>query len=178
MRRLLFVLCAAFAATAALAAQRSGSAATAGPLMVIDTVKGTIEIQLYAEDAPKSVAHIVDLAKSSFYRSQRFHRVTPTLVQFGDKLSRNMTQMQAWGTGNSGSPIGVAEISPKHKHVRGTVALANVGDAKYSDSQIYIMKTSSPSLDGKYTIIGRVTKGMDVVDRIEKTDLIKLVTIK
>jgi peptidylprolyl isomerase len=89
-----------------------------------------------------------------------------------------MTQLPAWGSGNSGVPIGVAEISPKYKHVRGTVALANVGDPKYSDSQIYIMKSASPSLDGKYTIIGQVTKGMDVVDKIEKTDQIKNVTIK
>ena len=176
MRRLLPVVCSILFAAVALQGQRA--AAPPSPGLVVATVKGPIEIQLFAADAPKSVAHILDLVKSSFYRSQRFHRVTPTLIQFGDKLSRNMTQMQAWGTGNSGTPIGVAELSPKYKHVRGTVALANIGDPKYSDSQIYIMKAASPSLDGKYTIIGRVTKGMEVVDRIEKTDQINLVTIK
>ena len=179
MRRLLctFVVCAV--AIGVLHAQGAPKpAAPALPVMVIETDKGAIEIQLYRADAPKSVQHIVDLVNRSFYRSQRFHRVTPTLIQFGDPLSRNMTQMQAWGVGNSNNPIGVAEISPKYKHVRGTVALANIGDPKYSDSQIYIMKAVSPSLDGKYTIIGKVTKGMDVADKIEKADLIKLVTVK
>lgn len=179
MRRLILACVVCAVATVAMRAQAgTNRAAPAAPVMVIETVKGTMEIQLYQADAPKSVRHIIDLVNRSFYRSQRFHRVTPTLIQFGDPVSRNMTQMQAWGVGNSNNPIGVAEISPKYKHVRGTVALANIGDPKYSDSQIYIMKTVSPSLDGKYTIIGKVTKGIDVADKIEKTDLIKLVTIK
>jgi len=176
MRRLLFLSCVLVLAGVGIDAQRA--AAPAGPTMVIETVKGTIEVQLYAADAPKSVAHITALVNRSFYRSQHFHRVTPTLIQFGDPVSRNMTQQQAWGVGNSGNPINVAELVPKYKHVRGTVALANVGDPKLSDSQIYIMKTSSPSLDGKYVIIGKVTKGMEVVDKIEHADLIRLVTIK
>jgi cyclophilin family peptidyl-prolyl cis-trans isomerase len=177
MRRLMLVLISVAAAGLAVSAQRAAAPA-AGSVLVVETVKGTIEIQLFPAEAPKSVAHVTALAKRGFYRSQHVHRVTPTLIQFGDPISRNMTQMQAWGSGNSGNPIGVAEISAKLKHVRGTVALANVGNAKYSDSQIYIMKASSPSLDGKYTIIGRVTKGMDVVDRTEKADLIKLVTVR
>ena len=179
MRRLLCALVVCVVAAVALHAQAGTKpAAPAAPTMVIDTAKGVIEIQLYQADAPKSVAHIIALVNRNFYRSQRFHRVTPTLIQFGDQLTRNMTQMQAWGMGNSNNPIGVAEISPKYKHVRGTVALANIGDPKYSDSQIYIMKTVSPSLDGKYTIIGKVTKGMDVADKTERADLIKLITIK
>ena len=176
MRRLPFVVGAFLLAGVLLQAQRAAGAAQ--PTMVIETVKGIIEVQLYATDVPKSVAHIVALVNRGFYRSQRFHRVTPTLVQFGDPLSRNMTQQQAWGSGNSNNPINVAEIVPKYKHLRGTVALANIGDPKLSDSHMYIMKTSSPSLDGKYTIIGKVTKGIEVVDKIERTDLIRLVSVK
>jgi cyclophilin family peptidyl-prolyl cis-trans isomerase len=178
MRRLTMILAVLVLAGAGLSGQRATPAPAAGPTLVIDTVKGTIEVQLFKADAPKSVDHIIALANQGFYRSQRFHRVTPTLIQFGDKLSRDMTQMQAWGVGNSNNPIGVAEISPKHKHVRGTVALANIGDPKYSDSQMYIMKAASPSLDGKYTIIGQVTKGMAVADKIEKADLIRNVTVR
>jgi len=176
MRRLTFAFCVFVLAGVALSAQRAS--APGSQTLVIETAKGTIEVQLYSADVPKSVAHIVALANRGFYRSQRFHRVTPTLIQFGDPLSRNMTQQQAWGTGNSNNPINVAEILPKYKHVRGTVALANVGDPKLSDSQIYIMKASSPSLDGKYTIIGQVIKGMDVVDKIQKADVIRNATIK
>jgi peptidylprolyl isomerase len=72
----------------------------------------------------------------------------------------------------------VAEISKRHLHVRGAVGLAYSGSAVNADSQLYIMKSPSPSLDGKYAIIGQVTKGMDVVDRVEETDLVKNMTVK
>ena len=147
------------------------------PVMVIETVKGTIEIQLFRAEAPKSVDHIIELVKKSFYRSQRIHRVEGSLVQFGDPLSRDMTKIQYWGTGSSYNPIGVAEL-PKRQHVRGSVGLAHSGNPKLADSQIYIMKAPSPSLDGKHAVIGQVIKGIEVVDRLAKADLIKLVTIR
>ena len=65
--------------------------------------------------APKSVEHILALVKRSFYRGQRFHRVTASLVQFGDPQSRNMSRQDYWGTGNSGTPIGVFELSKKRR---------------------------------------------------------------
>jgi cyclophilin family peptidyl-prolyl cis-trans isomerase len=152
-------------------------AAASSPVIVIDTVKGSIQVQLFRSEAPKSVDHVLDLVKRSFYRSQRIHRVVSTLVQFGDPQSRDMTKQASWGTGSSFRPIGVAEIS-KRKHVRGTVGLAHAGNATLADSQIYIMKTASPALDGKHAIIGQVISGMPVVDKLERTDLIKLVTVK
>ena len=160
------------------AAKAPAAKAAAGPVMVIETVKGTIEVQLFESEAPKSVAHILELVKRNFYRSQRFHRVEASLVQFGDQLSRDMTQEKYWGTGGGYNAIGVAEISKTRKNVRGTVGLANAGAPAQADSQIYIMKAASPSLDGKYAIIGQVTSGITVVDKIEKADMIKLVSIK
>jgi cyclophilin family peptidyl-prolyl cis-trans isomerase len=160
-------------ATAPIAAQNRPSTPTqapAGPVLVIQMEKGPIEIELFAADAPKSVAHIIELVRRSFYRSQRFHRVIPSLVQIGDPLSRDMSRQGYWGNGSSGNPIGVAEFSKKYKHVRGTVGLAHSGAPAYADSQIYIMKTASPSLDGKHVIIGRVTSGMAIVDRIAVAD--------
>ena len=147
------------------------------PILVIETAKGTIEVQLFQSEAPKSVDHILQLVKRNFYRSQRVHRVVSTLVQFGDPQSRDMTKRASWGTGSSFRPIGVAEIS-KRKHVRGAVGLAHAGNATLADSQIYIMKTASPALDGKHAIIGQVTSGLPVVDKLEVTDLIKLVSVK
>jgi peptidylprolyl isomerase len=88
-----------------------------------------------------------------------------------------MTKTGSWGTGSSYNPIGVAEIS-KRAHVRGMVGLANSGNPKLADSQIYIMKATSSSLNGKYAIIGQVIKGMDVVDKLEYADMIKMATIK
>jgi cyclophilin family peptidyl-prolyl cis-trans isomerase len=88
-----------------------------------------------------------------------------------------MSRMDSWGSGNSGQPIGVAEFS-KRTHQRGAVGLAHGGNAKYADSQIYIMKTASPALDGKHAVIGRVLSGMDVVDKLEKADPLRRVALK
>jgi cyclophilin family peptidyl-prolyl cis-trans isomerase len=158
------------------------NAAAPNPVVVLETAKGVIEIELFAADAPKSTAHILDLVRQGFYRGQRFHRVQASLAQVGDPGSRNVQLEGSWGSGSSGNPIGVGEISKKWTHVRGAVGLAHVGDdaasAKYADSQFYIMKTASPSLDGKYAVIGRVTKGMDVVDKLVKGDVLKNVTIR
>jgi len=154
------------------------AAAAAASVILVDTVKGAFEIELFPGDAPKSVDHILALVRKGFYRGLRFHRVVSALAQFGDPLTRNMTYRDGWGTGGSGQPIGVAEISKRHLHVRGAVGLAYSGSAVNADSQLYIMKIASPSLDGKYAVIGQVTKGMDVVDRIEETDVVKNVTVK
>jgi peptidylprolyl isomerase len=151
----------------------------AGPVVVLETVKGTIEIELFPAEAPKSTAHLLGLVRQGFYRGQRFHRVTPGLVQVGDPASRNVAMEAYWGTGSSGHPIGAAEISKKWAHLRGSVGLAYSGtDARFADSQFYIMKAPSPSLDGKYAVVGRVVQGMDVVDKIQRTDVLKNVYIK
>src|ERR1017187_3474739 len=151
------VLC-ALAATSIAASQAKPAAAT--PIVVFETVKGTIEIELFAADAPKSVAHIVDLVRKGFYRGLRFHRVTASLAQVGDPQTRNMAMQAYWGSGTSGAPIGVSEISKKHSHVRGAVGLAYAGTPQDADSQFYIMKRASPSLDADYAVIGMVITGM------------------
>jgi len=150
-----------------------------GPTLVLDTVKGSVEIELYPADAPKSVAHVLELVQKKFYQGLRFHRVEASLVQVGDPKSRNMQYREWWGREGSGTPVGVAEVSKRLRHFRGTVGLANTGSPTLSDSQFYIMKVNTgSSLDGKYTIIGHVTKGMDVVDRIEVADILKSMTVK
>jgi len=165
-------------AVAALPPSPQSTPAAAKPVIVMQTDQGTFEIELFPAEAPKSVAHLIDLLKRDFYRGFRFHRVTPSLVQIGDPQSRNVQRENMWGTMGSGSPIGVAEISKTRKHVRGTVGLAHSGDARFADSQIYIMKVASPSLDGKHAIIGQVVKGIEVVDKIQKADVLKLAALK
>lgn len=178
MGKKLAVLIALLAVNTAVAAAPEAPRAPASPVLVLETVKGTIEIELYQADAPKSVAHIVDLVRHGFYRGLRFHRVTTSLVQIGDPMTRNMTRRAYWGSGGSGHPIGVSEVSKKHSHVRGTVGLASAAGPQYADSQFYIMKRASPSLNGKYTIIGRVVSGMAVVDKLKVADVLKNATIK
>ena len=148
------------------------------PVFVLVMEKGTIEIRLFRAEAPKSIEHILALINRSFYRGQRFHRVTPSLAQVGDPSSRNMSRQAYWGNGNSGNPIGVFEHSKKRVHVRGAVGLAHSGSPLGADSQFYIMKTASPSLDGKHAIIGQVIAGMPVVDKLVFTDMIKDTKLK
>ena len=179
MRRLaVIVVFVALAAGLPAADQAKKPAPPADPVFVLETEKGNIEIRLFQAEAPKSVEHIVALIKRSFYRGQRFHRVTPSLAQIGDPQSRNMSRRDSWGAGNSGTPIGVFELAKKRTHVRGAVGLAHSGNPVNADSQIYIMKTASPGLDGKHAIIGQVVAGMTVVDKIKVPDMVKNTILK
>ncbi|MFI5178012.1 MAG: peptidylprolyl isomerase [Vicinamibacterales bacterium] len=177
------VWAAALAATALVAGQARQAtppaAPGAAPVLVFETAaKGTFQMQFFAADAPKSVEHLVGLVKQNFYRGLRFHRAEARLVQIGDPQTRNVSLKNIWGTGNSGTPIGVSEVSRKHLHVRGAVGLAHGGNPAGADSQFYIMKSADTSLDGKYCVVGQVTAGMEVVDKIEVGDVLKQVTIK
>ncbi len=150
----------------------------ADPIVVFETVKGIVEMQLFAADAPKSVAHIVALVKKHFYRGQRIHRVTAGLVQWGVPKSRVVTYKAYWGSGGSGTFINAFEVNKARRHVRGAVGLAHSGNPMTADSQLYVMKTPSPGLDGKHAVIGRVTAGMAVVDKLAVIDVITLARIK
>src|SRR5262245_12623580 len=152
----------------------------AGPVVVVETVKGTFEFETYPNEAPKTVEHILALVRRNFYNGQRIHRVDPGfVVQFGDPQTRDMTKRDDWGTRASGNPIGVLEVSKKRTHVAGAVALAHLdGDFKGGDSQIYITLMARPELDGKYTVIGQVISGMDVVQKLRVTDVIRRVTVR
>jgi cyclophilin family peptidyl-prolyl cis-trans isomerase len=162
--------------TAQGAAQK---AAGAGPVLVVETVKGTFQIETYAGEAPKTVEHIVALVKRNFYNGQRVHRVVPGfVVQFGDPQSRDMTKRDRWGSGGSGRSIGVGEFSPKRKHGIGAVAAAHPGDARLGDSQMYITLGAQPKLDGQFTVFGQVISGMDVVRKLAVNDIVRRVTVK
>jgi len=178
MRAAVFTLVLAVLLTAGAAARQTKPAVPADPVLVLETVKGVIEIRLFRAEAPKSIEHLLGLVKRGFYRGQRFHRVTASLVQVGDPASRDMSRRDYWGSGNSGNPIGVFELSKKRSHIRGAVGLAHSGSPLGADSQIYIMKAPSPGLDGKHAIIGQVVAGMAVVDKIAVPDMIKNTILK
>jgi cyclophilin family peptidyl-prolyl cis-trans isomerase len=150
----------------------------ADPVFVLETVKGIVEIRLFQSDAPKSVAHLLQLIRRNYYRGQRIHRVTPTLVQFGDVQSRDMSRRDSWGTGGSGTAINAFELVKKYTHRRGMVGLAHSGNPLAADSQLYIMKQPSSGLDGKHAIVGQVTTGLGVVDTLAVTDLIRQAHVK
>jgi cyclophilin family peptidyl-prolyl cis-trans isomerase len=164
------------AATQKPAAQKSPDA---GPVVVIETAKGTIEFETYPNEAPKTVAHILGLIKRNFYNGQRVHRVVKGfVVQFGDPQSRDMTKRDVWGTGGSGRAIGAAEFNKLRTHKLGAVAMAHAGDAAKADSQMYITLAPQQRLDGGYAVFGQVISGMDVVQKLEVTDVIRRMTVR
>jgi cyclophilin family peptidyl-prolyl cis-trans isomerase len=177
--RTLAISLAAIAAALTISVYGQEKSPGAGPIIVLETAKGTIEFETYPEEAPKTVARIVELVKKNFYTGLRFHRVEPGfVVQVGDPSSRDMSRMGDWGRRGSGTPIGVAEITKKRRHVLGAVAMAHSGDPKLAESQFYILKRNAPELDGKYTVFGKVLKGMDVVGKIQKGDVLKRAYLK
>ncbi len=167
------------AKTPAPAAKPGQTSPGAGPVIVVETEKGTFEFETYPNEAPKTVAHIIGLVNKRFYNGQRVHRVVPGFViQMGDPATRDMTKQATWGTGGSGTPIGAAEISKTRTHVRGAVAMAHAGDASKADSQFYVTLADVHRLDSDYTVFGKVISGMDVVMKIAQTDRIVRVTVR
>ena len=124
----------------------------------MNTSQGAIELELFDEDAPQTVANFRKLAGEKFYDGVIFHRVIPDfMIQGGCP--------QGTGTGGPGYTFD-DEINP-HKVVRGALAMANAGP-NTNGSQFFIVTTdAAPWLDGKHTVFGSVTAGMDTVDAIE-----------
>ena len=151
----------------------------AGPVVVVETSKGTFEFETYPNEAPRTVEHVLNLVKKNFYNGLRFHRVEPGFViQVGDPNTRDFTKKDLWGTGGSGTPVGVAELSRKHLHVKGAVAMAHPGSAAKADAQFYVMLGARASLDGKYVVFGKLISGFDVPDKIRVGDVIKKMYVK
>jgi len=149
--------------TVALGGTPAAQKPAALPVIVLDTVKGTIEIELWPNEAPKSVEHILTLVRRNFYRGLRFHWVNSAVAQVGDPATRDVTKKETWGQGGSGTRIGVEEFS-KRKFARGSVGISHSDGAKNSDSQIFVSKAANPNLDGKYIMIGRVM--MDILRNV------------
>jgi cyclophilin family peptidyl-prolyl cis-trans isomerase len=152
------------------------------PVIVVETMKGTFEFETYPNEAPKTVGHVVDLVRRGFYDGQRFHRALPGFViQWGDPQSRDLGKQAEWGRGAvaaSGTPIGVSEINKKRPQTKGTVAMAHAGVPSQADSQIYVTLADRPDLNGKYTIIGHILSGDEVLDNIQRGDIVKRMYVK
>jgi peptidyl-prolyl cis-trans isomerase B (cyclophilin B) len=154
----------------------------AGPVIVVETVKGTFAFETYPDEAPKTVDHVLRLVKRGFYNGLRVHRAVPGFImQFGDPQTRDMTRREWWGRGDaagSGRPVGVAELSKKHLHGRGAVAMAHSGNPANADAQFYVTLGPQPRLNGKYAVFGRVIEGIDVPAKLQVGDIVKRVTVR
>lgn len=139
-------------------------------ILVIETDFGNIEFALFINKAPENVNNIIKLVKDQFFNGTTFHRVIPDFViQGGDP---NTKDNDPSNDGYGGPSYYIKdEITKDLKHLKGTVALAKANPDE-NGSQFYICLKKLPFLDGKYTIIGQVLEGMDVVLKIAevKTD--------
>ena len=148
------------------------------PTLKIKTTDGTMTVKLYA-DTPLHRDNFVKLARKGFYNGILFHRIIKGfMIQGGDPLTKDSTQVAMYGTGGPGYTI-PAEIVPGHTHKKGALAAARRGDQanpakESSGSQFYIVQDAEgcKHLDGEYTIFGEVIDGLNVVDKIasERTD--------
>lgn len=129
--------------------------------IVIDTTKGRVVVRLRTDLAPKHAERIKQLARDGYYNNVPFHRVIDGfMAQTGDGKNFN-------GTGGSKYPNLAAEFTST-PFKRGIVGMARAGDPNSANSQFFIMFAEGSFLNGKYTVVGEVVQGMDVVDKIKR----------
>lgn len=135
----------------------------------IETSKGTIELELYPEYAPKTVNNFIFLSKEGFYNGVIFHRVISNFViQGGDPT----------GTGRGGPGYNFEDEVKDNPliHERGVISMANAGP-NTNGSQFFITHLPQPHLDGNHTVFGKVIQGLEVVDTIQEGDKMEKVII-
>lgn len=148
----------------------AGSALAANPTAIIETTMGTITVELDANKAPLSVANFIDYAKSGFYAGTIFHRVIPKFMIQGGGFTAAMAHK------DTKAPI-KNEAGNGLKNDRGTIAMARTGVVDSATAQFYINVVNNPFLNHRdettqgfgYAVFGKVTSGMDVVDKIAAT---------
>ena len=132
------------------------------PTATFKTSEGTIELELFAQDAPKTVENFTTLAKQGFYDGLTTHRIIKDfMIQGGDPQ----------GTGTGGPGYTFEDEFNQHKVERGALAMANAGP-NTNGSQFFVTVAPTPWLNGKHTIFGIVTEGQDVADAISKVPAI------
>jgi peptidyl-prolyl cis-trans isomerase B (cyclophilin B) len=135
---------------------------------IMETNKGTMVFELFAKDAPRTVNNFVFLDKDGFYDTTIFHRVIAGfMAQGGDPT----------GTGYGGPGYTIPDEITSHKHLAGTLSMANKNAPNTGGSQFFICFTPQPHLDGDYSIFGQLLEGMDILNTIVQGDQLIKVTI-
>ncbi len=145
----------------------------------LHTNKGDITFEVFEDKVPLTVTNFLTLAKSGFYNGIKFHRVIADfMAQVGDPLTKDPNQQTLWGTGGPGYTI-QDEFDPTLKHDgEGIVSMANTGQPNTGGSQFFITFKATPWLDGHHAVFGKVTKGLDVLEKIQQGDEIQRVDFK
>jgi len=147
-------------------------------IAVMETSMGTVEFELYTDDAPKTTENFIKLAEKKFFNGMRIHRVSKGFViQTGDEKSKDLKLVNSWGTGGQsiwGKPFAdeLVATTPSYKegYKRGVVAMANAGPNTNTSQFFFCLR--DVQLPHNYTIFGKVISGMDVVDKIGSVDII------
>ena len=164
-----------------------GVPAKSAAIVVMETAKGVIKAELRINDAPKTTQNFIDLVGKKFYDGLVFHRVEPNFVIQGGDPEGNGTGGSGMnipleikcqdGTMTEGRTVDVQQCPVALPHTDGALAMARSQNPDSAGSQFYICLAAAPFLDGKYTVFGIVTSGMDAVDKIKKGDKMKSVKI-
>ncbi|TSC80776.1 MAG: peptidyl-prolyl cis-trans isomerase B (cyclophilin B) [Parcubacteria group bacterium Gr01-1014_29] len=131
----------------------------------IQTNFGMITVELFPEDAPKTVENFIKLAESKFYDGTKLHRIIKNfMIQGGDPNSKDTD----WSDDGKGGPgYAFEDEFNEHKVVRGALAMANSGPNTNGSQFFVVTAKETPWLDGKHTVFGRVVRGMEIIDKIE-----------
>jgi peptidyl-prolyl cis-trans isomerase B (cyclophilin B) len=144
----------------------------------IHTSKGTMKVQFYVTDAPKTVDNFIKLAKSGFYDGLAFHRVIPDFViQGGCPFSRDMSDKRV-GTGGPGYKIDCEVSGDNQYHDRGVLSMAHAG-RNTGGSQFFVChsRNNTSHLDRNHTCFGKVYEGLEVIDDIRQGDSIEKIVV-
>ena len=127
------------------------------PVVILETSHGTIELELFWKETPKTAESFLYLTNKGYYDNLIFHRIVPNFViQGGDPM----------GNGTGGPGYNVPFEKANTKHLRGSLGMARSADPNSGGSQFYICLRDLPNLDANYVVFGKVVNGMDVVDKI------------
>ena len=148
---------------------KNPKSSSSNPMATIETTVGTITVELFKNDAPKTVENFITLASQGFYDGTLFHRVIKNfMIQSGDPNTK--TDSKDWTKHGTGGPgYAFDDEFNAHKVVRGALAMANAGPNTNGSQFFIVTAESAPWLDGKHTVFGQVTSGYDVVQKIENT---------
>ena len=139
----------------------------------IHTAKGVMTVEFFEQDAPKTVANFLKLARQGFYDGVKFHRVIPNfMIQGGDPTGS--------GSGGPGYTIPDELTGGNQYHDRGVLSMANTGRPNSGGSQFFIChnRDNTAHLDRKHTVFGRVVDGLDVIDQIRQGDKMDKVVVR
>ncbi|MBI5832603.1 MAG: peptidylprolyl isomerase [Armatimonadetes bacterium] len=153
------------------------SGAVAPPIVEVVTSKGSFELELFPDVAPKHVESMLKLVRDKFYDGLHVHRVEPGfVVQTGCPHTRDNARHPRAGTGGPGYSV-PAEFNER-LHLRGTLGMARSQSPNSAGSQWYICLAPAPFLDGQYTVFGQVRgSGMDVVDQLRVGDRLEMLRV-